>query len=224
MASFRLGAIITEIQGSIGGTTIRRTPRNPIMYNKQGRQFRSANSVNSQATGLGNIFRSWGGLPQGIRDFWNGIAPLYPQKDKFGNDIILSGRQFYTKLNAQLLPVGQSVDVSVFTNVLSAPLVNEIYLDSTNGNCEILLSEIVLNSYVLVRVYPLRSGSSSNITNTSRFIYKDLNNEVASIDFTNAFNNAYPYANIGDRYGVNVIFMNSSGFRSNVQSFVVVAT
>lgn len=224
MASFRLGAIITEIQGSIGGTTIRRTPRNPVMYNKQGRQFRSANSVNSKATALGNIFRSWGGLQQGVRDFWNGIAPLYPQKDKFGNDILLSGRQLYTKLNAQLLPAQSAVDISVFTDVLSNPLVNYINLDITNNACVVVLQEEVLNSYLLMRIYPLRAGSNANVSNSSKFIVCVFMNETDAYDFTGEFYNVFPYAQLEDRFGVNVIFMNSSGFRSDVQSFVAVVT
>ena len=224
MASFRLGAIITEIQGSIGGTTIRRTPRNPVMYNKQGRQFRSANSVNSRASALGNIFRSWGNLEQDRRDFWNGIAPLYPQKDKFGNDILLSGRQFYTKLNAQLLPVFSSVDVSTFSDVLSAPVVSVITLDKTTNDMSLTTVTLILNSYVLVRVFPIRSGSSGDISNSSKFIYGALVNETNVVDFTAQFNSTYPYAKVGDKFGVNVIFMNEWGFRSSVQSFVQIVT
>lgn len=224
MASFRLGAIITEIQGSIGGTTIRRTPRNPVMYNKQGRQFRSANSVNSRASALGNIFRSWGSLPQARKDFWNGIAPLYPQKDKFGNDVLLSGRQLYTKLNTQLLPVGSSVDVSTFSDVLSAPVVDTVVIDITNDLAFIETSIDIANSYVLIRVFPLRKGSVSSITNSSRFISKQFVNEVAGVDFLNDFNIAYPFAKVGDKFGVNVVYMNAWGFRSDVQSFSVVAT
>lgn len=194
------------------------------MYNKQGRQFRSANSVNSQATALGNIFRSWGNLPQGIRDFWNGIAPLYPQKDKFGNDILLTGRQLYTKLNAQLLPAQRTVDISVFTDVLSAPLVTSILFDISSQSCEIFFENEVLNSYLLLRVYPLRSGSNAVVQNTSKFIFCLLLNEVVSLGITEAVLEKFPFAKAGDRFGVNVIFMNSSGFRSNVQSFVIIAT
>lgn len=224
MASFRLGAIITEIQGSIGGTTIRRTPRNPVLYNKQGRQFRSANSVNSQAFALGNIFRSWGSLEQDRKDFWNGIAPLNPQKDKFGKDVLLTGRQFYTKLNAHLLPVGSSVDVSTFSDVLSAPVVDTVAIDRTNERVFIRTQVVIINSYVMIRVYPLRSGSNSSITNSSKFISKQFVNEVQGIDFFNDFKTAYPFAKVGDRFGVNVFFMNAWGFRSDVQSFSVVAT
>lgn len=224
MASFRLGAIITEIQGSIGGTTIRRTPRNPVMYNKQGRQFRSANSVNSRASALGNIFRSWGSLPQDRKDFWNGIAPLYPQKDKFGNDILLSGRQLYTKLNAQLLPVGASVDISTFSDVISAPLVDSIGTRITLDEFLIYLSGEVLNSYVLLRVYPLRGGSSASVNNSSKFIFETFANEVNFIEFGNAFNTAFPFAKVGDKFGINVVFMNEWGFRSDVQSFTNVIT
>lgn len=222
MASFKLGAIITEIQGSIGGTTIRRTPRNPLMYNKQGRQFRSANSVNSRASALGNIFRSWGNLEQDRRDFWNGIAPLYPQKDKFGNDVLLSGRQFFTKLNAQLLPVGRSVDVSTFSDLLSAPEVETLGISITNQVALVITNTEIINSYVLLRVFPIRQGGSSVINNSSKFIYNEKVNEEVKISFFNYFSSEYPFAKIGDKFGVNVIFMNEWGFRSNVQSFVVV--
>lgn len=219
MASFKLGAIITEIQGSIGGTTIRRTPRNPIMYNKQGRQFRSANSVNSQASALGNIFRSWGGLEQGVRDFWNGIAPLYPQKDKFGNDVLLSGRQFYTKLNAQLLPTQTSVDISTFSDVLSAPLINGWLLSKSDDSYFITFEDVILNSYILLQIYRLRNGSNASLVNSSKFLNMGLRNEITLLDITDLFNIYMPFAKVGDRIGVNVVFMNAWGFRSSVQAF-----
>ena len=111
MAVIKLGSIVTDIAGSIGGTTFRRTTTGHAVYNKQGRQVKSAFSKASRKNQLGNVFRNWYNLSESEREQWALNASTYPLKDRFGNTKYLTGRQLFTKLNAQLLPANATSDV-----------------------------------------------------------------------------------------------------------------
>lgn len=223
MANIKLGAIITDIAGSIGGSTFRRTQRGIICYNKQGRQIKSAFAKNSVKNKLGAILSSWSFLDSATKQDWADLAPLYPQKDKFGGDVILTGRQFYTKLNAQLIPVNQVVDLNAFNDVVFLGVVTSVSLDMSANDFIIVFDTTLDGFYVLVSVFPLRAGGSPKPTKHAFPTYANDPGNKEDINIFGAFLTQYPNAEIGQTWGVNIRVMNTSGFQTSVQSFSVVA-
>jgi hypothetical protein len=223
MANIKLGAIITNIAGSVGGSTFRRTQRGIILYNKQGRQIKSAFAQNSVKNRLGAILSSWSFLDGATRSDWEDLAPLYPQKNKFGDDVTLTGRQFYTKLNTQLIPVRESVDLATFNDVVFLGVVESVSLDMGANDFIIVFSTTVNSFFVLVSVFPLRSGGSPRPTRKAFPTYADEPGNKEDINIFGEFLTQYPNAEIGQTWGVNIRVMNSSGFQTSVQSFSIVA-
>lgn len=225
MANIKLGAIVTDIAGSISGTTFRRTPRGIIAYNKQGTQIKSAFASASKKNQLGVVFASWSSLSSELVAFWNNKATLYPQLNKFGELVYLTGRQFYTKLNTQLIPTNTAVNPGTFSDVLPEQIAVESVISLTDETAYVSFSDDVVVLHCLVRVQQTRSGNGSvkphaHFRNTK---IQKLDSDNA-IFFYNEFIEQFPFAQIGDHFIVHVIFMNVSGFQSSVQGFNVTIT
>jgi hypothetical protein len=224
MANIKLGAIITNIAGSVGGSTFRRTPAGIILYNKQRQQIKSAFSKRAVKNRLGAILSSWSLLDGATRSDWEDLAPLYPQKNKFGDDVVLSGRQFYTKLNAQLIPVNQSVDLATFNDVVYLGVVLSVAIDISESQFYVECSADLDGFYALVSVYPLRFGANSKPTRAAFPTYASDPGSKTTFNMYAEFIGQFPNAKVGQTYGVNIKIMNSSGFQTSTQSFSVTTT
>jgi len=222
MASIQLGNIVSSIAGSVGGTTFRRTQRGQIMYNKQNRQNKSANSKNSVKNKIGSILQKWGSLEETDRELWNIQASLYPQKNKFGEVVYFTGRQFFTKLNSQLIPINRVSDIEHVepTNFSGYVVGIDSLLDMGEINLE--LSEPNGDFTILVQAYRLRPGANTKPTkkffNTAIVFEKskkshNIFGEVAA---------QFGFLKVGDKFGFNIYFLNNSGFKSSVSAITTV--
>lgn len=221
MATFKLGAIITDVAGSIGGTTIRRTPNGHAMYNKQGTQCKSAFAENSKRVQLSNVFSSWARLSEAEQTTWKKLAVLYPQKDKFGGLKQLTARQFYTKLNAQLIPVNKTVDLEDFDSAIPSAVVSSVTFDVAEEQFIFFLNESIDNVYLMVSVYRVRSKGGVKPHAHFRRTYTARITSSNIVDIWSFFANQFPFRSVGDNFGVNLQIMSKSGFLSPVQVFSV---
>lgn len=221
MANIKLGAIITDIAGSVGGSTFRRTPAGVILYNKQGTQIKSAFAQKGVKNKLGAIISGWTTLDPADKTTWENYATMYPFPDKFGNLKYLTGRQLYIKLNGQLIPTDKRVDLSTFVDSVPVEIVTDVYID--RGKNKFIISwDIVSDSkYCLVQVTPLRAGSSSKPRKKAYCTYHKDVTGVDTINIWSYFEPQYPNFVPKSWWNVNIIFMNYSGFQNSVQSFKV---
>jgi hypothetical protein len=109
MAKFILGGIVTNIAGSVGGTTLRRVPNGFSMYNKIKGTGYSRLLQNARIPQIGNIFQRWSLLSDSERSAWDLTATLFTFPDKFGTPKNITGRQLFTKSNIQSLPANYVV-------------------------------------------------------------------------------------------------------------------
>lgn len=221
MATFKLGAIITDVAGSIGGTTIRRTPNGHAMYNKQGTQIKSAFAEKSKRVQLSNVFSSWARLSEAEQTTWKDLAVLYPQKDKFGSLKQLTARQFFTKLNAQLVPVNRTVDLGSFDPTISDAVVTSVVLDAKSEVFAFDLDKSIEDFHFMVSVYRVRSKRGVKPHAHFRRTYAQLQPDTTTIDIWDAFIEQFNIYSKGDNFGVNIQIMSASGFLSPVQVFSV---
>ena len=223
MAIIKLGSIVTSIAGSIGGSTFRRTPRGIIAYNKQGRQSRSALASASQRLSIGSLFAQWRFLDKATQNQYISLAALYSFPDRFGNQIFLSGRQFFTKLNSQLLPVNQVVDLANFDDEIPKSVVTDLALSVEDEFFNVSVVGVVSSSYICVSVYNIRKGGSAKPHAHFKPTFTRLVAVNTVLDIWDAFKAQFPFAQIGSDFGCNIYFINPSGFKSPTQSFVVTA-
>ena len=216
MATFKLGAIITEIAGSIGGTTLKRNGSYKVIMNKSSGTPYSRSYNNPSLQYLPFIIKSWSRLEAAEKAKWKEQALLYTFPDKFGTLRTLSGRQLFVKLNAQRWldnPSFVDVDtISSFTEVFTlgyviyeplAPFFNI----SVEGNyrdfqkyyvsLEISLQPLRAPSFIsrkIIGVYELEAGAGTNILED---ILK-----------------AYPFFNKNYNARLYICAVNNSGFKS----------
>lgn len=109
MASVRYGAFITEMRGSVGGSTFKGSKYGPVCQTKEEAIASSAKLTKADA---GRLFQPtkiiaevsglWRLLTDAQRAAWNAAAPNWPALNRFGDTYTPSGFQVFMKLNAQL--------------------------------------------------------------------------------------------------------------------------
>jgi hypothetical protein len=133
MAIFKLGAVVTAIVGSIGGTTFKRGKNNLIVMNKSFGGSKNKLLQNAQLNPIARIFKLWTGLDSAIKTDWNNAAAIFLFPDKFGVEKHLSGRELFIKLNIQLLPVGIYIEDPVgITSDIGDVTFSNVLVDVSN--------------------------------------------------------------------------------------------
>jgi hypothetical protein len=102
MAIFQLGALVTEIVGSIGGTTFKRQGSSRVMMRKSNGASRSRLLQNPRLGQNASIFKKWRNLSPGDQTEWGGIASSNTVKNKFGENVYISGTNFQRKMDLQV--------------------------------------------------------------------------------------------------------------------------
>jgi hypothetical protein len=145
MAVFQLGAIVTGIVGSIGGTTFKRQGSSLVMQKKSNGASRNSVLQNIRLGKNALIFRSWNLLSIADKLAWSNIAASTAVKNKFGENVFISGVSFQRKCQLQIAPFSAdqinqdnfntnlaSITVGFCGTVLSNP--DFIFLATTSEN------------------------------------------------------------------------------------------
>jgi len=223
MAVIKLGSIVTDIAGSIGGTTFRRTSTGHAVYNKQGRQVKSAFSKASRKNQLGNIFSNWYNLTESEREQWALNASTYPLKDKFGSTKYLTGRQLYTKLNAQLLPANGTSDVKSFDPFVELAPVKINSFKISESTLKIYVGGSFSEQTIYLSMYQLRKRGRVKPHAHFKKTAVKLTSSDNVLDIWHEFQKQFPLAQDGQTFGFNIQFVNASGVMTSVLAFTAVA-
>jgi hypothetical protein len=119
MAIFQLGALVTEIVGSIGGTTFKRQGSSRVMMKKSKGASRSRLFQNPRLGNNAVIFKKWSTLSAGDKSTWNTIASTNTVIDRFGNSVNISGVAFQRKSDLNVIYLGELPDPDTWS-----PLIN----------------------------------------------------------------------------------------------------
>ena len=216
MATFKLGAIITDIAGSIGGTTLKRNRAYKVIMNKSSGTPYSRSYNNPSLQYLPFIFKSWSLLSDAEKAAWKEQALLYTFPDKFGTLRNLSGRQLFVKLNAQRwLDTPSFVDVSTISSFIGnfsiayavyaplAPFFNIGVYGNYSGNQKYYVS-------LELSLQPLRAPSfiSRKIIGVYEFVNTGGTNILPDVL------KAYPFFNQNYNARLYICAVNNSGFKS----------
>lgn len=214
MAIFKLGVIITDIAGSIGGTVFKRGQTAGVLYNKGKAASKNILYQNAQLNPIASIFKKWGLLSPALQSDWNAAALLFLFPDKFGTMRNLKGRQLFTKLNIQLLPVGlYNDDPAGITSVVNSMTISNGIIDVANQlvNFDTYVAAGTVNYLVSAEITQnfLRSPTFTR----RKVLYYDSTSGTSSTEFGFQFFNEFPYfdANYVGRIYVDTI--NDFGFK-----------
>lgn len=152
MAIFLLGAIVTEIVGSIGGTTFKRQGSSRVMMRKSNGASRASVQQNPRLVQNSFIFKKWRNLSGAAQNAWNSIAASNKVLNKFGAPVNISGVAFQRKSDMQVNflgfvpnPLVWNSDINTFS-FLGVPEINwtnstfEVAFNLPEGNTFIALA------------------------------------------------------------------------------------
>lgn len=103
MAVIKLGAIVTGIAGSIGGTTFRRTINGNSAYNKSNGPSRNTAKGNDSLQARRMVIQTWATLDGSQKQDWETVASTLLFPDKFGDLKNITGRQLFIKMSNRLV-------------------------------------------------------------------------------------------------------------------------
>jgi len=150
------GALVVAGSGKIGGHVAARnssgaylrtkvTPINP----------RTIDQIAARAR-LGANAKAWGVITQAQRDAWNSVSSDFNSKNVFGDDIKLSGINVFSRINNNLLLIGESI-------ISSPPLA-----ESFAGPSTITVSSIVAGNVLEINPeFAVPAGSKGVVRMTS---------------------------------------------------------
>jgi len=141
MAVFKLGAIITDIVGSIGGTTFKRQGSSMVIMRKSNGASRASTGKNVRLNNNFSIFRSWNALTDEEKTAWKANATATKVKDKFGNDINISGVAFQRKceLSGQVFNYS-NIDPTIFTTDIKPFTLGDCTIDWSTTDLKIFFN------------------------------------------------------------------------------------
>lgn len=215
MAVVKMGALVTEIKGSIGGTAFKLQRGTQVMYKKSSGASKSKLLKNQSLVYSRFIFTAWSSLTDTEKNNWAAQAAILFFPDKFGNQRHITARQLYSKCNLNLRDLNYISEppAGFNTSIVSWTLSNTVI--------DIVAQE------ALLRVNPVTSvGVWVNIScevvlgqlNAPTFIKRKILKSVfvtsnTLIDFWNEFILQFPYITADYKVRYYVEGMNEYGFK-----------
>lgn len=193
MARILYTGIVSDIKGSIGGTTFQHNASGRIVKRRSDQKFALSSEQSSSAVKLASIVTRWRGLSVANRDLWNAMALAYPRYDKWGRLKTLSGFQYFTAANRNLLTLGAALIDS--PAAYSAPLEVNDY-DPVATNATLSLDFSVPQNYSRYNLVIMASPPTQALSSKSRQLRKiiGISDQVnpVSLDVLNPYVAVYP--------------------------------
>lgn len=164
--------LVSNMAGSLNGSAVRRSRYGLVLQQK-------ASGLQSNTTALGirrSVFASiayaWGLLDPTDKQQWQDYSNANPQTDRFGNSIILSGYNYFVKIQNILHTAGYGfVDTPDYDNRVDT--INTLSVSQTSPNIFEAKADLTGNSYTQRAVFfavRVPKGSASPFLNYKQFL------------------------------------------------------
>jgi len=182
MASIKMGAIVTDIKGKLGGHVFQKGNQSRVLKTGGKPRVNKTATVIDKEAMLSELRSSWNALTAAQRLNWGFAAKNFPFKNQFGDTILYGGYQFFLKLNVNR----QLVDNSILTattsvnSVLGFVNIDGAFIDLSATTYRTSGTSSVTPFLNLLSVQVLSNGS--HVINPAKFV-------------SFAFSNGFPSAN-----------------------------
>ena len=185
------GSIVVEGSGKLGGHVFYKGKGDAVirtLARARNPQTRSQQTIKSRFT---KLTQDWSNLTDDQRQSWNEATSSFSRKNRFGDTVLLTGKNLYNALNQQLLiseqpmlsfaPVPKPTPVNILQNVIFRVNAGLVILagDFTNRGVYVIMSTGVVSkgsseSTNKLRIIDIGSGASNNTSlNSIRPIYDE---------------------------------------------------
>jgi len=214
MAVAKLGMIITEIAGSIGGTTLKRQSGNIAVYNKSRGPNKSV-TLKNKALGWMNVVRGvWHSYSTGDKNGWNNVASEYTFPDKFGNQRNITGYQLFTKANNALYAVtGNTINSDGYYQGIEIFSIVDYEISFDTKQCNVGITYSGSGQFFLCGFDVSCKEDSKPIYNKRKIIFSGYDDEDFTMEVNQFFWASFPWVQIGQNVRVYVTPMNRGGYK-----------
>lgn len=109
MARVWYGGIITDMKGSIGGTTFQANAAAKIAKLRSTRRKLNTALQSECISIFQQVGLGWQSLSQHSKDLWNAFATAHPKENKWGETKNMTGFNWYNSINTNLYLCGESL-------------------------------------------------------------------------------------------------------------------
>lgn len=218
MAKIKLGAIVTQISGKLGGHVFAR--------NRGGAYMRTNATPNNPQTPfqtnvrtiLAAISSAWSALTDSERNTWNDSTDDFSRTDQFGDIRNLSGKALFQGLNQNLQNVGLAV-INSAPESLPVPRAQLTGVDGNegSGDLNLELDGDTTGSKILVFATPAMTQGTSFIKNKLRVVQFTAGGAPATLNIGLTYGARFSPVLEGQNIHVGVVVINASGQASPIQ-------
>jgi len=176
MASIKMGAIVTDIRGKLGGHVFQKGNQSRVLKTNIKPRQTSSQFNRALSKNLGEIRNAWNLISDVDRVNWNKIAPNFTFNNAFGDVLRYNGFQLFLNLNANNLKAGQDL-------VLTSDNLNELIVlpDLTSVEMDIALSRLLFTSIfdpdvgrIQYYIFSAKRGSTRVNANNFGYFWENL--------------------------------------------------
>lgn len=140
MAIIQLGELVSNIKGSIRGTTYQRNGAGTIMRTRGiTRRYSTSKQQQAHHTHLKRL-GEWQNLTLTQKQAWNAYGALYDKTNKFGVTKTLNGQNWYESVNTMLEIIGEALittppphDLPEAINTFEVTIVDDVFVINFTG-------------------------------------------------------------------------------------------
>jgi len=212
MAITSFGGGVSDMRGSVGGSTFTRTRAGAITRQRVKPTNPQSQYQMDQRSIITELAQAWGQtLTQAQRDGWSTFGDNFPSVNKLGQQVLLTGNQAFSRVGGRMLAAGQSYlstapadqDVAELQSVTAT-------LDIGAGNFELAFTSVgnLGNDLLVIEMTPGISPGISNYTNRLRPVVYTAAAPTSPIDLESGFVARYgalPQA--GQKVGIRAHFL-----------------
>jgi hypothetical protein len=167
MARVQYGSFVTEMAGSIGGTSFQRNHSGNTARAKAQQKFFPSSLQSGTRNQFGRVSVNWSALTIEEQTGWNEFAALHPVTDRWGNVKGLSGFQYFVMVNRNLATLGVS-GITLPGDYVGPTIITEIVAvgDGDNLGFDTVIEYDLTGKSVLVfATPPVRTSKLTNRKN-----------------------------------------------------------
>ena len=135
MAKVQFGGGVSNIQGSIAGNTFTRTKAGPAIRNKVKPNNPASPAQMAQRERITRLSKSWQALTDDDRKAWDATAKEQKTKGVCGNNIELTGHQYFVRVNSLRESNGDGADPNIIP--AAAEFTQDVFLSPASAQVDI---------------------------------------------------------------------------------------
>jgi hypothetical protein len=219
MAKIKLGAIVVDMSGKLGGHVFAK--------NRGGNYMRTKTTPTNPRTSFQSAVRAmfatissgWSALTDANRKSFENLVGAYAKTNVFGDLKSPTAKALYQRLNQNLMLSGQAVIATALPPAaVIAPLVNTATATAIDGSIAINFESASIGSQILISATPVLSHGTTFIKNKLRQIAVEAGTPSNVISLPTEYTERFGSFVAGDNVWISVVYINNQGQASPPQS------